>query len=242
MTRATKLPGVWPAAGSVVLVTPELAPSRWEFPSPTGANADGLVGVGADLEPTTLIAAYRKGIFPMPIGDPAVLGWWSPDPRGILPLDAVHVSRSLAAARRRFDFTIDTAFDRVVERCAGIDRPGGWITDEIIAAYGRLHELGWAHSFEVWSADGSLAGGLYGVAIGGLFAGESMFHEVSNASKVALVGAVEVLRGAGASLFDVQWTTPHLASLGAIDVSRDEYLKILHMAVSEPTDWERLRV
>ena len=220
----------------------ELPPSRWEFPSPQQANADGLVGLGADLEPATLIEAYRRGLFPMPIADPDVLAWWSPDPRGIIPLDGLHVSRSLAAACRRFEIRTDTAFDQVVARCAGSERPGGWITEEMADAYTRLHALGWAHSFEAWSADGQLAGGLYGVAIGGFFAGESMFHEVSNASKVALVGAVELLRTGGGSLFDVQWSTPHLASLGAVDVSREKYLKILQTAVVQPTMFKQFGV
>ncbi|MBV9933409.1 MAG: leucyl/phenylalanyl-tRNA--protein transferase, partial [Actinobacteria bacterium] len=139
------------------------------------ADSDGIVGTGADLEPGTLLAAYRAGMFPMPIG--SVMGWWSPDPRAVLPLDGLRVSRSLRRSCSRYEIRFDTAFARVVEACADPARPHGWITDDILAAYTRLHELGWAHSVEAWSVDdGELAGGLYGVHINGLFAGESMFH------------------------------------------------------------------
>nr|WP_307781176.1 leucyl/phenylalanyl-tRNA--protein transferase [Rhabdothermincola sediminis] len=189
--------------------------------------------MGADLEPGTLLAAYRAGIFPMPIGRGPRIAWWSPDPRGILPLDSLRVSRSLRASLRRFEIRIDTAFAEVIEACASPEREGGWITPDIIRAYTRLHRLGWAHSVEAW-ADGTLAGGLYGVSIGGLFAGESMFHRRRDASKVALVALVDLLAGNGASLLDVQWTTPHLRSLGAIDVSRDRYLELLAEAIDRP--------
>jgi leucyl/phenylalanyl-tRNA--protein transferase len=187
-----------------------------------------LVAVGGDLEPETLLAAYRRGLFPMPVGD--LLGWWSPDPRGILPLDGFHVSRSLRRAIPRFEVRVDSAFEAVVAGCADPTRPHGWIDDAIVTAYTRLHRLGHAHSVEAWR-DGDLAGGLYGVRIGGLFAGESMFHRVTDASKVALWAAVELLRLDGAVLFDVQWTTPHLRSLGAIDVPRRDYLGRLAAAV-----------
>ncbi|WP_334141264.1 leucyl/phenylalanyl-tRNA--protein transferase [Rhabdothermincola sp.] len=189
--------------------------------------------MGADLEPGTLLAAYRAGIFPMPIGRGPRIAWWSPDPRGILPLNGLRVSRSLRASLRRFEIRIDTAFAEVIEACASPERDGGWITPDIIRAYTRLHRLGWAHSVEAW-ADGTLAGGLYGVSIGGLFAGESMFHRRRDASKVALVALVDLLAGNGASLLDVQWTTPHLRSLGAIDVSRDRYLALLADALDRP--------
>jgi leucyl/phenylalanyl-tRNA--protein transferase len=215
-------------------VTAELPPSRWDFPAPDLANAEGLVGVGADLDPGSLLEGYRRGLFPMPLSQPQMLGWWSPDPRGVIPLDGLHVSRSLRSACRRFDVRVDTAFGEVVAMCADPERPGSWITPEFAAAYVHLHELGWAHSFEAWS-DGLLAGGLYGVAIGGFFAGESMFHRVANASKVALVAAVETVRSGGGSIFDVQWTTPHLKSLGAVDLARADYLRLLESAVAEPT-------
>lgn len=175
----------------------------------------------------------------MPVGSGAreVLAWWSPDPRAILPLDGLRVSRSLRRSLRRFDLRVDTAFDEVVASCADPSRHGGWITPAIAGAYGRLHRLGWAHSVEAWTADGRLAGGLYGVAIGGLFAGESMFHREADASKVALVGLVEGLRAGGATLLDVQWLTPHLASLGAIELPRAEYLRRLVEAIHRPPVW-----
>ncbi|MDZ7732841.1 MAG: leucyl/phenylalanyl-tRNA--protein transferase [Acidimicrobiia bacterium] len=194
-----------------------------------------MVGVGADLEPGTLLVAYRRGLFPMPLGRDGPVAWWSPDPRAVIPLDGLRVSRSLRRSCRRFQVRVDTAFAEVVEGCAAPHRPGGWIRDDIRDAYVRLHELGWAHSVETWSPDGSeLVGGLYGVAVGGLFAGESMFHRVSDASKVALVGLVERLRAGGATLLDVQWRTEHLQSLGAIELPRAEYLARLAEAVRRP--------
>jgi leucyl/phenylalanyl-tRNA--protein transferase len=191
-----------------------------------------VVGVGADLEPGTLLSAYRSGLFPMPLGRRR-LGWWSPDPRAVIPLDGLRVSRSLRRSLTRFELSLDTDFPAVVERCADPRRPHGWITPDIVRAYTRLHELGWAHSVEVWH-HGRLAGGLYGVGIGGLFAGESMFHTVTDASKVALVGLVQHLRASGATLLDVQWLTPHLASLGAVEIPRAQYLDRLASAVAEP--------
>jgi leucyl/phenylalanyl-tRNA--protein transferase len=198
------------------------------------ADADGLVGSGADLEPATLLSAYRAGMFPMPISGHALLGWWSPDPRGVIPLDGVRVSRSLRRSCRRFEVRIDTAFEQVITACADPVRDGGWISPAIRTAYIRLHRLGWAHSVEAWAPDGTLAGGLYGVAIGGLFAGESMFHRAPDASKVALVGLTTALVAGGASLLDVQWTTPHLRSLGAVDVERSRYLELVADAVRRP--------
>ena len=192
------------------------------MPSPSDADEHGLVGVGADLEPGTLLAAYRHGLFPMPFRKHQV-GWWSPDPRGILPLNELIVSRSLRASQRRFEIRINTAFTEVVRRCGDPARPHGWINDDFIAAYTELHELGWAHSIETWRDD-ELVGGLYGVRIRGLFAGESKFHTVTDASKVAVVATVEWLRSTGGTLFDVQWRTDHLASLGAVEISRDDYL------------------
>jgi leucyl/phenylalanyl-tRNA---protein transferase len=208
----------------------EPAATPWVFPNPRRMAGD-VVGVGADLEPGTLLAAYRAGIFPMPTE--GTLAWWSPERRAVLPLDGLRVSRSLRRSCRRYRVTVDTAFDEVVARCADPGRPGGWITGEMRAAYGRLHRLGWAHSVESWSrADGSLAGGLYGVAIGGLFAGESMFHAQRDASKVALVSLVRLLREGGATLLDMQWLTPHLASLGGVEIRRHEYLSRLSTALT----------
>jgi leucyl/phenylalanyl-tRNA--protein transferase len=218
---------------------------RWAFPPVDGADEDGLVGVGADLEPGTILAAYRRGLFPMPLGGRGPLGWWSPDPRAVIPLDGLRVSRSLRRSRRRFEIRIDTAFDEVIDACRDPARPHGWISSEIRAAYGRLHELGWVHSVEAWvpapdglarpaRPDGAvLAGGLYGVSIGGLFAGESMFHRQSDASKAALVGLVDLLRAGGPAgrVLDVQWMTPHLASLGAVDVARADYVRMVDAAV-----------
>jgi leucyl/phenylalanyl-tRNA--protein transferase len=190
-----------------------------------------MCGVGADLEAGTLLAAYRTGLFPMPVGRRRI-GWWSPDPRGIVPLDGLRVSRSLRASLRRFQVTHDADFRAVMTACGDPRRPHGWINREFIDAYSRLHHLGWAHSIEVWHDD-ELVGGLYGVRIGRFFAGESMFHLATDASKVALVHTVEWLRATGATLFDVQWTTDHLRSLGAIDVPRRDYLALLADAVSD---------
>lgn len=194
-----------------------------------------MVGVGADLEPGTLLLAYRSGIFPMPVGGAGreVLAWWSPEPRAILPLDGLRVSRSLRQSCRRFEVRVDTAFADVIDACGEPSREGRWITRPVRDAYIRIHELGWAHSVESW-CDGQLAGGLYGVAVGGLFAGESMFHRATDASKAALVGLVALLAAGGATLLDVQWRTPHLASLGAVEVERVTYLGLLEDALRRP--------
>jgi leucyl/phenylalanyl-tRNA--protein transferase len=196
------------------------------------------VGVGADLEPGTILAAYRTGLFPMPVDD-GMLAWWSPEPRGVLPLDGLHVSRSLRKSCARFDVRVDTAFAEVVAACADRARVGHWISDEIAAAYVQLHRLGWAHSVEAWSVeDGRLAGGLYGIAVAGLFAGESMFHRRADASKVALVALVDLLgAAAGAAegrLLDVQWRTDHLASLGVVELDRATYRRRLARALTLP--------
>jgi leucyl/phenylalanyl-tRNA--protein transferase len=202
----------------------------WQFPPPDRADVHGLVAIGADLEPGTLLAAYRQGLFPMPFSKRRV-GWWSPDPRGVLPLDGLRVSRSLRKSCARFEVRTDTSFETVMRRCGDPRRPHGWINDDFVRAYTRLHQLGWAHSVETWR-DGELVGGLYGVRIGGFFAGESMFHAATDASKVALVSLVESLRADGATLVDVQWSTPHLASLGVVEVRRRDYLGKLAIAVA----------
>jgi leucyl/phenylalanyl-tRNA--protein transferase len=214
------------------VVPAEPPPTAWQLPDPPSLDPGDLVGVGADLEPGTLLAAYRRGLFPMPVD--GRLAWWSPDPRAVLLLDRLRVTRSLRRSCARFSITVDTAFDAVVAACAAPDREGGWISADIRVAYSRLHELGWAHSVETWTPSGKLAGGLYGVAIGGLFAGESMFHREKDASKVALVGLVELLTEGGATLLDVQWLTPHLASLGVAGVPRSTYLEMLATALSRP--------
>ncbi|HZQ26918.1 MAG TPA: leucyl/phenylalanyl-tRNA--protein transferase [Acidimicrobiales bacterium] len=202
----------------------------WHFPDPLDVEGE-IVGVGADLEPATILTAYRQGIFPMPAD--GVLAWWSPDPRGVIPLDGLRISRSLRRSLAGYEIRIDTAFAEVMAACADPRRPHGWITRDIRRAYGRLHELEWAHSVEAWSLDdGQLAGGLYGLSIGGLFAGESMFHRRTDASKAALVRLVSLLREGGATLLDVQWCTPHLASLGAVELPRADYLRLLGDALA----------
>src|SRR5262249_44555746 len=218
-------------AGGVPIEPP---PTAWVFPPADTADETEIVGVGADLEPGTLLTAYRSGLFPMRVGRGGPIAWWSPDPRGILPLDAFRESRSLRLSRRKFSISVDAAFDDVIRACADPTRPHGWIDDGFIDAYTELHRLGWTHSVEAWTADGALAGGVYGVAIGGLFAAESMFHRVTDAGKAALAALVDLLRDGGATLLDVQWTTPHLGSLGAIDVPRAKYLELLSDALGRP--------
>ncbi|MDQ6837844.1 MAG: leucyl/phenylalanyl-tRNA--protein transferase [Actinomycetota bacterium] len=191
-----------------------------------------MVAIGADLEPGTVLAAYQAGMFPMP-WRARKIAWWSPDPRAILPLDGLRISRSLRKSLSRFEIRTDTAFEEVIAACADPSRPGAWIDRGVRRAYTRLHGDGWAHSVEAW-VNGELAGGLYGLAIGSLFAGESMFHRRTDASKVALVSLVERLRAGGATLLDVQWLTPHLASLGAVEVSRIRYHDLLEVAVARP--------
>jgi len=212
-------------------------PTAWRFPDDPAeialaAGETEVVAAGADLEPGTILAAYRAGLFPMPVRR-RLIGWWSPDPRGIIPLDGLRVSRSLRRSQFRYEVRVDTAFDEVIEACADRRRPGAWIDASVKNAYRRLHTLGWVHSVEAWDEDG-LAGGLYGLAQGGLFAGESMFHRRTDASKVALVGLVERLRAGGGTLLDVQWVTPHLASLGAVAISRREYHQRLADAIARP--------
>jgi leucyl/phenylalanyl-tRNA---protein transferase len=190
----------------------------------------------SELSPDLLIAGYVNGIFPMP-GERGELDWYAPGRRAVLPLDGLHVSRSLRRVLPRFDVTVDEAFGDVIGGCS--DRgDGDWIDDTILTAYTELHRLGWAHSVEVWTREPrTLAGGLYGVAIGGLFAAESKFHVVRDASKVAVVALVELLRAgsaAGDRLLDAQWLTPHLASLGFVEISRSEYHARLDRALALP--------
>jgi leucyl/phenylalanyl-tRNA--protein transferase len=213
----------------------EPPPSRFAFDLTSAVAGEDLIGVGADLEPGTLLAAYRTGVFPMGLGrgGRGPIGWWSPDPRGVLPVDGLRVSRSLRRSVRRFEIRVNTAFAEVVEACADPHRPGRWITPRLAEAYRRLHALGWAHSVETWH-DGRLVGGLYGVAVGGLFAGESMFHYESDASKVALVALVRLLAADGEPrrLLDVQWCSDHLAGLGSVPVPRERYLHLLGRALT----------
>ena len=181
----------------------------------------------------TLLTAYASGWFPMAIG-PGDIRWYSPDPRGIIPLDTFRAPRRLARTRRqeRFDVKVDTDFRAVITACA--ERPdadGNWIDSEIIESYCALHHLGFAHSVETWR-DGALVGGLYGVALKGAFFGESMFHHARDASKVALVALVERLRARGFVLLDTQWVTDHLIQFGAIDIPRRRYLRLLENALT----------
>lgn len=201
-----------------------------EFPDPRSANPEGIVAVGGDLHPQSLLLAYRQGIFPWPVPGLPLL-WFCPPERGILELSELHIPRSLGRARRQttFRYTIDGAFPAVIRACAGAPRPaqdGTWITPQMIAAYVRLHRLHIAHSVEVWDEQ-RLVGGLYGVDVDGAFAAESMFHHVPNASKLALLHLVDHLRAAGLDWIDIQVLTPHLARLGATAISRDAFLEKL---------------
>jgi leucyl/phenylalanyl-tRNA--protein transferase len=221
---------------------------RRPWVDPERAGPDGLVGVGGDLRPTTLVRAYSEGVFPwFSPGDPIL--WWSPDPRAVIELDGLHVSRSLARTMRsgKFRVTADQAFGEVIRACAVRPGQGTWITAEMIAAYESLHRLGHAHSVETWVMDvcqtptssgppgdgWRLAGGIYGVAIGALFAGESMFYRVTDGSKVALVSLVERLKNRGYELFDVQMKTDHTGRMGTAEIRRSEYLKRVRSAVEK---------
>ena len=217
-------------------------PTPWDFALEQVPDGEDLIGVGADLSVATLYEAYSTGVFPMGIGEHGTepIGWWSPDPRGVLRMGELKVTRSLRKSAAHLEVRVDTAFDEVVTACADPGREGRWITPAIEAAYTALHRDGWAHSVEVWRA-GRLVGGLYGVAIGGLFAGESMFHRERDASKVALLGLHELLAGDGDArrIIDVQWRTDHLASLGVREVPRGDYLALLRVALTAPlpTPW-----
>lgn len=203
-----------------------------QFPDARLANEDGLLAVGGDLSPERLLLAYRSGIFPWTVHP---VTWWSPDPRGIFELDQFHTPRSLAKLLRKnpFEITVNRAFSEVMKNCAQQTKRRGrtWIRPEFISAYTRLHQLGHAHSVECWQQE-KLVGGIYGVSVGGLFAGESMFHRASNASKVALHFLVGRLRERGFELFDIQMITPVTAQLGAREISRAEYLQRLARATA----------
>lgn len=207
------------------------------FPDPREAAEDGLLAVGGDLRPERLLLAYAMGIFPW-YNTPPIL-WFSPDPRLVLPLDAVRVNRSLRKVLKKqaFEIRADTAFAAVIHHCATIPRvgqPGTWITPEMREAYTQLHELGFAHSIETW-CDGALVGGLYGVSLGAAFFGESMFSLAPNASKLALVRLTEVLRERQFHFLDAQLPTPHLLRLGASRWSRASFLEALERALAHPT-------
>ena len=211
----------------VTPVPQDPGPLRWSMPPASSADDNDVVGVGADLAPSTMVAAYRQGIFPWPHDD-LPLPWFSPDPRAVIPCGGVHVSRSLRRTlrRSRWTTTVDRASIDVLAGCR--DRPGEgtWITDELAVAYGRLFTMGWAHTVEVWNGD-DLVGGILGLLLGGVFTGESMFHRRSDASKVALLDLVTRLEAAGGVALDAQLMTDHLASLGARPWSRDRFLATL---------------
>ncbi|NOY70080.1 MAG: leucyl/phenylalanyl-tRNA--protein transferase [Deltaproteobacteria bacterium] len=219
-------------------------PEKNSFPPPHFAAPNGLLAVGGDLSEKRLIAAYRKGIFPWySKGDPVL--WWSPDPRMVLYPQAFRISRSLrrTISREVFTVTSDTAFKQVICACARVRQncdEETWITDEMIDAYCRLFSSGYAHSIEAWK-DGDLVGGLYGVAIGGVFFGESMFTRVANASKVALAALCNYLSGLSFDMIDCQVATAHLRSLGAVEIPRKRFLEKLLISIQRPTirgDWD----
>lgn len=205
-----------------------------------------LVALSAEFDADLVVEAYCAGVFPMPLRDagwpPDTMGWWSPVDRGILPPDDLRVARSLRKSARHYTVTVDAAFDDVLARCADPARPEGWIDGRVRAVYTELHRAGVVHSVEAWTREGDLAGGLYGVGLGGLFAGESMFHDPRigrDASKVALMRLVDLLDdGVEDRLLDVQWVTPHLGGLGAVEVERVDYLRLLADALPlPPADW-----
>jgi len=219
----------------------EPTPSLFRLPDPRTAGSDDVVAVGANLAPGTILSAYRRGMFPMHLPD-GELAWWSPVERGVIPPGHLQISRSLRRSLRRFHVSFDLDPEGVIDGCADPTRPHGWITTEIKRAYMELFGLGWLHSVEAWDDEGNLAGGLYGVSIGALFAGESMFSRQRDASKVALVHLVGQLSRAEHYLLDVQWVTPHLATLGAVGISREEYLKLLPEALAAPSPWDPSRL
>jgi leucyl/phenylalanyl-tRNA---protein transferase len=202
-----------------------------QFPDPGHYDNEGLVAVGGDLSPQRLLLAYDHGIFPW-YNERYPPLWWCPNPRAVMPLGAPRVSRSMRRTLRKHDFEVtwDAAFGQVIRSCGTGRREGTWILPEVIEAYELLHRQGHAHSLEVWQT-GKLVGGLYGVQRGALFAAESMFHRVTDMSKVALLYAVSTLSAAGVELLDVQFLTPHLASLGAEEITRPVYLQRLREAV-----------
>ncbi len=211
------------------------------FPEVETALPEGLLAYGGDLSPSRLLLAYRKGIFPWyNAGDPIL--WWSPDPRLVLFIDEFKLRRSLKKRMKHFEIRYDTAFEEVMKACGAIPREGqegSWIIPEVIEAYSVLHDMGYAHSIETWQ-DGKLVGGLYGVVIGKMFFGESMFARVNDASKVAFATLIERLKAEGFTMIDCQVPSPHLKSLGAREISRKEFVHYLHSTVDEmftPGHW-----
>lgn len=217
---------------------PWLGAGDWyQFPPAETSTVEGIIGVGGNLSPGMLLSAYRQGVFPwFDAGDPVI--WWCPDPRFMLFLDELHVSRSMrrTLSSGRFRFTLDTEFAGVMHSCATTPRPGQngtWITQDMEAAYRQLHELGFAHSCETWM-DGRLVGGIYGVAIGRIFFGESMFSHESDASKAALITLARFLCRHGFGVMDAQLRTPHVERLGGREIPRGEFLRILRGAIELP--------
>jgi leucyl/phenylalanyl-tRNA--protein transferase len=206
---------------------------RWQFLPQSEWPDDEVVSIGADLEPDTVLYAYAHGMFPMHVVKKKrrILCWWSPLERGVIPLDGFHISRSLRSSAQQFACTINVAFVRVMQECATARTDGNWINQEFIDAYTTLHQMGHAHSVEVWNKKGELVGGLYGLRMNGLFAGESMFHRETDASKVALMHLVDLMNLDGMQLLDTQWNTDHLASLGCMSVTRADYLALLATAI-----------
>lgn len=199
------------------------------FPDPCDADENGIVAFGGDLSPSRLMLAYRSGIFPWYSKDDPIL-WWSPDPRLVLDLNDFKLRKSLRKRLKHFEIRFDTAFGDVIRACAAVPRPGQsgtWLQPEMIEAYETLYLMGYAHSVEAWQ-EGRLVGGLYGVAVGGIFCGESMFAHVSDASKAALAALVSHLKERGFKLIDAQVPTDHLKSLGAVEISREFFLQLLH--------------
>jgi leucyl/phenylalanyl-tRNA--protein transferase len=206
--------------------------TEWSFPPVASWPDDDVIAVGADLEPETLLYGYAHGFFPMYLDHKSrLLGWWSPQQRGVLPLDGLIVSRSMRQSARKYTTTFNVAFRDVMLGCASQREDGNWITDDFVDAYCTLHSLGWAHSVETWDDNNQLVGGLYGVRINRFFAGESMFHRKTDASKVALMSLVGAMQADNMELLDTQWQTEHLASLGVIEVPRLQYLDLLAQAV-----------
>lgn len=236
-----------PATLSVAGATLALVLAQYFGPWTQWPDQD-LVAFSTEFDEDLALGAYCSGLFPMPLhhsGFEGEMGWWSPMQRGILPLDGLRVSRSLRKTARRYTTTVNACFTTVLQRCGDDSRPDGWIDDDIVRVYTELHERGAAHSVETWDEQGRLVGGLYGVAIRGLFAGESMFHDGElgrDASKVALMRLVTTLAEEDhGRLLDVQWRTEHLASLGVVEVDRTTYLGLLELALDDlPMDWTRV--
>lgn len=196
-----------------------------------------LTSFGSNWDPKTLLAAYSVGLFPMPYeidGEDSAIGWWSPHSRAVFQPDQIHVSASLKAALKKFEVTVNKDFEAVIHACANPDRESGWINADVISAYTTLHQLGMAHSVEVWDREGNLAGGLYGLELGGVFAGESMFHVATNASKVALVHLGQMLNDGKGRIIDTQWMTKHLESMGAKPINRKDYCENLPKYLAIP--------